>query len=128
MKKIIYIAATLFALTLAGCSTQQQATQTSSTSVSQASNAYEAYILTYYPIAVEQMHRHKIPASITLAQGLLESGAGKSELTRKSNNHFGIKAHNGWTGPTTSTMDNGRMCKFRVYTAQGSHTKTIRNS
>ena len=115
MKKIIYIAATLFALTLAGCSTQQQATQTSSTSVSQASNAYEAYILTYYPIAVEQMHRHKIPASITLAQGLLESGAGKSELTRKSNNHFGIKAHNGWTGPTTSTMDNGRMCKFRVY-------------
>ena len=115
MKKIIYIAATLFALTLAGCSTQQQATQTSSTSVSQASNAYEAYILTYYPIAVEQMHRHKIPASITLAQGLLESGAGKSELTRKSNNHFGIKAHNGWIGPTTSTMDNGRMCQFRVY-------------
>ncbi|MBR5276353.1 MAG: glucosaminidase domain-containing protein [Bacteroidaceae bacterium] len=116
MKKIIYLATTLFALTLAGCSTQQQAVQTSSsTSVSQANNAYEAYILTYYPIAVEQMHRHKIPASITLAQGLLESGAGKSELTRKSNNHFGIKAHNGWTGPTTSTMDNGRMCQFRVY-------------
>lgn len=78
-------------------------------------DAYEQYIAQYYPIAVEQMERHNIPASITLAQGLLESGAGKSTLTRKSNNHFGIKADNSWTGRKVSSMDNGRNCKFRAY-------------
>ena len=100
---------------LSACSTTHQTTYKSNTTVTQARDSYEAYVLTYYPIAVEQMHRHRIPASITLAQGLLESGAGKSELTRKSNNHFGIKAHNNWTGKTTSTMDNGKLCQFRVY-------------
>ena len=100
---------------LTGCGTTKHTSQKNSTTVTSASNSYEAYILTYYPIAVEQMHRHKIPASITLAQGLLESGAGKSTLTQKSNNHFGIKAHNNWRGRTTTTMDNGRMCEFRVY-------------
>jgi flagellum-specific peptidoglycan hydrolase FlgJ len=52
---------------------------------------YEEYIHKYKDIAVEEMKRYRIPASITLAQGLLESGAGKSALSRKSNNHFGIK-------------------------------------
>lgn len=51
---------------------------------------YNEYIKQYAPLAVEQMKEHKIPASITLAQGLLESGAGQSALARKSNNHFGI--------------------------------------
>ena len=54
---------------------------------------YNEYIKQYAPLAVEQMKLHKIPASITLAQGLLESGAGYSELARKSNNHFGIKCN-----------------------------------
>ena len=53
--------------------------------------AYNEYIKRYAPLAVEQMKLHKIPASITLSQGLLESGAGNSTLARKSNNHFGIK-------------------------------------
>ena len=51
---------------------------------------YEAYIKKYRDIAVEEMRKYHIPASITLAQGLLESGAGQSTLARKSNNHFGI--------------------------------------
>ncbi len=115
MKNILYSTiVVLCIMALASCSTKQVAVPSKS-SVSRATNSYERYILTYYPVAVEQMHRHKIPASITLAQGLLESGAGNSTLTRNSNNHFGIKAHGGWTGKTTSHMDNGKMCKFRVY-------------
>lgn len=116
MKIHLHIAIIILTLiALISCTTTQQAIQPSKSSVSRATNSYERYILTYYPVAVEQMHRHKIPASITLAQGLLESGAGNSTLTRNSNNHFGIKAHSGWTGKTTSHMDNGKMCKFRVY-------------
>ncbi|MCD8474757.1 MAG: glucosaminidase domain-containing protein, partial [Bacteroides graminisolvens] len=61
---------------------------------------YQEYIERYSPLAVEQMRVHKIPASITLAQGLLESGAGYSELARKSNNHFGIKCGGRWNGPS----------------------------
>lgn len=102
-------------LFLNSCSSSKQTTVKTHTNTLGVSNSYETYIRSYYPIAVEQMHRHKIPASITLAQGLLESGAGNSSLTRKSNNHFGIKAHGGWTGATTSAPDNGRICKFRVY-------------
>ena len=116
MKIHLHIAIITLTLTaLVSCTTTQQAIQPRKSSVSQATNTYEKYILTYYPIAVEQMHRHNIPASITLAQGLLESGAGGSTLTRNSNNHFGIKASSGWRGKTTSHMDNGKMCKFRVY-------------
>ena len=69
----------------------------------------------YRDIAVEQMELHGIPASITLAQGLLESGAGTSELAKKSNNHFGIKRGSSWTGPTTTHFDDGRTEHFRVY-------------
>ncbi len=73
------------------------------------------YIDLYKDIAVEQMEQHGIPASITLAQGLLESGAGSSELAKKSNNHFGIKRGSTWTGPTTTHFDDGRTEYFRVY-------------
>lgn len=62
-------------------------------------DVYERYIQKYYPLAVEQMERHNIPASITLAQGLLESAAGTSTLAVKANNHFGIKADKSWNGP-----------------------------
>lgn len=78
-------------------------------------NDSERYVLQYSAIAVEQMTRHGIPASITLAQGLLESGAGKSELATKANNHFGIKADSRWNGRTYSHLDNGNWHKFRVY-------------
>jgi flagellum-specific peptidoglycan hydrolase FlgJ len=75
---------------------------------------YQQYIDKWSGVAVEQMQRYKIPASITLAQGLLESGAGQSELARKGNNHFGIKCHNGWTGPTMYRDDDQRNDCFRV--------------
>ena len=52
------------------------------------------YINTYKDIALEQERLYGVPATITLAQGIVESGAGTSKLTRRSNNHFGIKAHN----------------------------------
>ncbi len=90
---------------------------TSSVTASRSNDDYRSYIDTYHPIAIEQMKRYRIPASITLAQGLLESAAGKSQLAIKSNNHFGIKADKSWKGKTTSSMDNGRMCKFRSYKA-----------
>ena len=59
--------------------------------------------------------KHHIPASITLAQGLLESGAGKSLLTVSSNNHFGIKCNNGWTGRRFYKDDDIKDDCFRVY-------------
>ena len=59
----------------------------------------EAYIDNYKDIAVSEMKRTGIPASITLAQGMIESDYGRSSLAREANNHFGIKCHNDWTGP-----------------------------
>ncbi|WP_264788815.1 glucosaminidase domain-containing protein [Aureispira anguillae] len=60
----------------------------------------EKYIKDYHDLAVSEMERTAIPASITLAQGMLESGYGTSELAQNANNHFGIKCHKGWTGET----------------------------
>mgnify|MGYP002852613732 CR=1 FL=1 len=79
--------------------------------------AYEAYIAKYQDIAIEQMNKYHIPASITLAQGLLESGAGQSELTKRSNNHFGIKCHSDWKGKRTYQDDDNRNDCFRVYSS-----------
>lgn len=76
---------------------------------------YVEYIDKYSDLAVEQMKEHKIPASITLAQGLLESGAGLSELARKSNNHFGIKCGSSWNGRTVRHDDDARQECFRAY-------------
>lgn len=76
---------------------------------------YTEYIKKYSDLAVEQMKRHKIPASITLAQGLLESGAGRSELARKSNNHFGIKCGGSWRGRTVRHNDDAPNECFRAY-------------
>ncbi|WP_178267213.1 glucosaminidase domain-containing protein [Phocaeicola acetigenes] len=77
--------------------------------------AYEDYIKKYRKIAVEEMERYHIPASITLAQGLLESGAGRSTLARKSNNHFGIKCGSRWEGRTVRHDDDARNECFRAY-------------
>ena len=76
---------------------------------------YEAYIKKYRELAVEEMKKYHIPASITLAQGLLESGAGQSTLARKSNNHFGIKCGSDWYGKTVSHDDDARGECFRAY-------------
>ena len=78
------------------------------------SSDYINYINQYKDIAIEQMHKYHIPASITLAQGLLESGAGKSELAQKANNHFGIKCHS-WDGKKIYHDDDKKGECFRVY-------------
>lgn len=75
---------------------------------------YQTYIDQYRDMAIEQMLRNKIPASITLAQGILESSAGNSELVKKGNNHFGIKCH-GWTGRTVHKDDDAKQECFRAY-------------
>lgn len=77
--------------------------------------AYWSYIDQYKGIAIEQMQKYRIPASITLAQGLLESGAGRSTLATKANNHFGIKVSGNWTGPYVLKTDDAPNEKFRKY-------------
>ena len=77
--------------------------------------SFQDYFDTYDDVAVEQMKLYGIPASITLAQGVLESGAGRSELARKSNNHFGIKCNNGWSGRRSYHDDDALGECFRAY-------------
>jgi len=75
----------------------------------------ENYINLYKDIAVSEMKRTGIPASITIAQGMIESDYGRSTLAREANNHFGIKCHNDWTGPTMHKNDDRRNECFRKY-------------
>ena len=74
----------------------------------------QGYINQYAEIAMTQMQQYKIPASITLAQGILESGAGSGDLTRRANNHFGIKCH-GWKGAKVYHDDDTAQECFRKY-------------
>tara|TARA_B100000787_G_scaffold169695_1_gene161790 strand:+ start:31639 stop:32484 length:846 start_codon:yes stop_codon:yes gene_type:complete len=73
------------------------------------------YVRKYAPLAVFEMHNYNIPASITLAQGILESGNGRSQLASKSNNHFGIKCHTGWKGAKVYHDDDEKGECFRKY-------------
>ncbi|MBN2482409.1 MAG: glucosaminidase domain-containing protein [Bacteroidales bacterium] len=73
------------------------------------------YFQKYYVLAIEEMIRSGIPASITLAQGALESGDGNSRLARQANNHFGIKCHDDWNGRTIKHDDDSRNECFRSY-------------
>ncbi|MFC0876308.1 glucosaminidase domain-containing protein [Saccharicrinis sp. FJH2] len=74
----------------------------------------EDYVEKFAPIAIREMQRYGIPASITLAQGILESSNGNSYLARVANNHFGIKCHD-WTGPSVHRDDDMRNECFRKY-------------
>lgn len=74
-----------------------------------------AYIGSYKNIAIDKMEKYKIPVSITLAQGILESGNGLSTLAKKSNNHFGIKCHSGWKGKRVYHDDDKKGECFRKY-------------
>lgn len=84
-----------------------------------AQNAYSErianYVKKYDDIAVKEMKRSGVPASITLAQGILESDAGNSKLAREANNHFGIKCHSSWTGRKIYKDDDRKNECFRVY-------------
>ena len=87
-----------------------------STAHAQSSSDIQNYINQYKQIALDQEKQFGIPASITLAQGILESGAGRSGLTRNSNNHFGIKAMGGWNGAVYHAWDDEpQKSRFRVY-------------
>ena len=79
----------------------------------------ELYILSYATIAMDEMRKSKIPASITLAQGILESGSGQGRLAVEANNHFGIKCH-GWTGQKIYHDDDRSQECFRKYREAGS--------
>jgi LysM repeat protein len=74
----------------------------------------EEYIAKYKDLAIEEMQRTGIPASITMAQGILESGSGNSSLAQKANNHFGIKCHD-WDGKKLKHDDDARRECFRKY-------------
>lgn len=73
------------------------------------------YIEQYREVAIAEMKRSGIPASVTLAQGIYESGAGSSRLAREANNHFGIKCKTEWTGATIRHTDDLRNECFRKY-------------
>ena len=75
----------------------------------------EEYIDIYKQLAINEMHRSGIPASITMAQGILESGSGNSRLAIEAKNHFGIKCHKEWTGPAIYVDDDAKNECFRKY-------------
>lgn len=77
--------------------------------------AYNRYITTYKDLAISEMKLYKIPASIILAQGIIESNCGKSGLTLATNNHFGIKCHKDWKGETYLYDDDAAQECFRKY-------------
>jgi len=85
-----------------------------STPIKSYENATEAYIANFSTIAMEEMRKYKIPASITLAQGILESGSARGRLAVEANNHFGIKCHD-WTGDKIYHDDDKSQECFRKY-------------
>lgn len=84
-------------------------------SLGAAKNPKLDYIDKYSDLAIKEMKRTGVPASITLAQGILESNSGRSVLASKGNNHFGIKCHNDWSGKSMKMDDNAPNECFRVY-------------
>lgn len=82
---------------------------------------HSEYIQAYKEAAIKDMYEMGVPASITLAQGILESDAGNSRLAREANNHFGIKCHTGWNGPSIIQDDDEKNECFRKY-------KTVKES
>ena len=92
----------------------------------------QQYINTYKDIAINEMHNSGIPASITLAQGVLETQSGNGWLVLNSNNHFGIKCKNNWTGATVNYDDDARQECFRKYNtaaeSYSDHSAFLRNN
>lgn len=128
MKKILWFC--LFSLSLASCLPKQKVLQSTggrppyqarpierlpSAPAAVKSASAEAYINQYKDVAIQEMNKYGIPASIKLAQALLESGNGNSALARQSNNHFGIKCASGWTGRRVLKDDDHVDDCFRVY-------------
>ncbi|WP_308443143.1 glucosaminidase domain-containing protein [Flavobacterium sp. UMI-01] len=107
------------------CHTTKSTIGSSKSSTSKKSNSAPAgmsrsavvssYVTQYKEVAMSNMKKYGIPASIILAQGILESGAGKSDLSQNANNHFGIKCHNDWLGDSVRHDDDARQECFRKY-------------
>ena len=95
---------------LVGCRTYKPTSQSTLPALTAGS-----YINAYKELAIREMKRTGVPASITLAQGMVESDYGRSRLAREANNHFGIKCHNDWVGPTIRHNDDRRNECFRKY-------------
>ncbi len=91
-----------------------QLPETPSVVISPTYNSTEDYITFFRAVAIHEMKLYGIPASITLAQGILESGSGKGRLAREANNHFGIKCHD-WKGPRIYHDDDRAQECFRKY-------------
>ncbi|OFX45225.1 MAG: hypothetical protein A2X13_08965 [Bacteroidetes bacterium GWC2_33_15] len=118
----------LFPVFLFGCKTYQVPQNQTNNYTSQ---NRKSYIENYKDLAIREMKRCGIPASITLAQAMLESDNGNSTLARKANNHFGIKCHNGWNGEKIYHDDDRRGECFRkyntVYESYHDHSDFIAN-
>ena len=108
MKKFLFL---ITLILLSSCS----AFKTPSANDNSVENKINLYIKKFAPAAVKNMRFYKIPASITLAQGVLESGYGEGTLAKKANNHFGIKCHNGWKGKSIRHDDDAKDECFRSY-------------
>ncbi len=122
MKKIVIACLSLFVL--ASCSSKknlhQQNKQIEKSANKQNSGNYtnytvDSYIERFKDIAITEMNRYGIPASITMAQAILESGTGKSDLAKYANNHFGIKCTSDWNGKGYYKDDDKKDDCFRVY-------------
>jgi LysM repeat protein len=119
MKNRLFFLLTVFLITgLISCkSTKPVASKTTRypTPTREPVRSVSDYVNLYKNLAISEMKRTGIPASITLAQGIIESDCGRSKLAREANNHFGIKCHKDWTGPTIKHDDNANNECFRKY-------------
>lgn len=125
MRYKIALASLVIALVLVSCGTKRSAvlTKPTDTSVEGPTSATPgatsetgiSYIDRYKDVAIDEMYRYGIPASIKLAQAILESGNGKSYLATRANNHFGIKCGGSWPGRSVSRPDDTSNDCFRVY-------------
>lgn len=103
-------------LTVSSCSVSKPGRTSTVSNGSSGTKAYISnYIANYNELATSEMKRSGIPASITLAQGMIESDYGRSRLATEANNHFGIKCHNDWKGATIKHHDDKRNDCFRKY-------------
>ncbi|MCK5028454.1 MAG: glucosaminidase domain-containing protein [Bacteroidales bacterium] len=127
-KKILVLIIPLF---IFGCKVQQRQVSNKNTNTSYIPIERREYIKTFNSLAIKEMKRSRIPASITLAQALLESDNGNSTLATKANNHFGIKCHSSWSGPKVFHDDDKRNECFRkyrsVYDSYKNHSDFIAN-
>ena len=116
LQKIGFSLIILSLLILSSCSVSRKAGSSTGSNGFTGSTGYvNNYILEYKDLAVSEMRRTGIPASITLAQGMIESDFGRSRLATEANNHFGIKCHNDWKGATIKHHDDKRNECFRKY-------------